>query len=280
MTSERQPVDGWFIINNLNIHYLDWGGSSDKPLILLPGGANSAHYWDTFAQSVCNDYRVYALDQRGRGDSDHAHKDGYALTECISDIAEFVKALGLEKFDICGQSLGGRHTIGYAGTYPETVKHAIISDIGPEMSQSGSKRANTQLLSPPMAFRSEDEAIEYFRQIGPKYTLEQILHTIKYELRVNWAGKLVFKRDIDVLWVTGSAGKKESPMVWELLSKMTCSTLVIRGAESDILSPEIAERMMSVLPNGKFVEIPNTGHPIPVEDPIAFEIEVRRFLES
>ncbi len=279
MASSREPEDKWFVVDNLNLHYLDWGGNSHKPLVLLPGLGGSAHTWDTFARNVCNDFRIYALDQRGHGDSDWA-KDGYALTKYISDMAGFVKVLGLEKFDLCGLSLGGRQSIAYAGTYPETVKHVIIVDIGPEMNLSGARRVNTGLLSRPMAFRSEDEAIEYFRQARPEASLEQLRHAVKYELRPNWADKLVFKRDIDITWATGSAGKREIPMVWELLSKMTCPTLVMRGAESDILSPEIAGRMISVLPNGHYVEVPNAGHGITADNPIAFEAEVRRFLQS
>ncbi len=61
---------------------------------------------------------------------------------------------------------------------------------------------------------------------------------------------------------------------------MTCPTLLMRGVENDLLSPEIAKRMISTLPNGRYVEIPEAGHSIPMDNPIAFETEVKRFLES
>jgi len=280
MTSPRQPEDGGVFINNLNIHYLDWGGNSDKSLVLLPGLGGSAHTWDYLAQNLCDDFRVYALDQRGHGDSDHA-RDGYALVKYVFDMAEFAKTLALSKFELMGASLGGRHAIAYAGTYPDTVNHVIIVDIGPEMALSGAKRVNTGLLSIPVAFSSEEEAMDYQRRMsGPAATPERLKYWVKHELRVNWAGKLVFKRDIDISWATGSAGKKEIPMVWDLLSKITCPVLVMRGAESDILSPEIAQRMLSVLPDGHYVEIPNAGHAVGMDNPVAFEAEVRRFLES
>lgn len=279
MTSSMQPEDKSVAINNLNLHYLDWGGSSNRPLVWLHGMNGNAHHWDFFARNACNNFRIYALDMRGHGDSNHA-KDGYALTKYISDIAEFVKVLGLGEFDLGGMSLGGRSAIGYAGTYPETVKQLILVDIGPEMPRAGSKELMKRVLSPPLGFRSEDEAIEYYRQRMPRASLDVLSHRVKYGLRLNWANKLVFKHDPDLAWSTGSAGRKEIPLVWELLSKITCPTLVMRGAESDLLSPEIAKRMISVLANGQYVEISDSGHFIPEENPAAFEAEVRRFLES
>ena len=279
MTSPRKPEDKWCVINGLNLHYLDWGGNSDKPLVLLHGITSHAHSWDFFAQNACNDFRIYALDQRGHGESDHT-KDGYAITEFVSDVAEFVKVLGLKKFDLCGLSLGGRNAIGYAGTYPETAKHVIIVDIGPEIPLSGAKELNKRVVSPPMGFRSEDEAVEYFKQNMTHASLEMLRHRARYTLRLNWADKLVFKHDPDVSWITGSAGKKEIPFIWDSLSRINCPALVMRGSESDLLSPDIAKRMISVLADGHYVEIPDSGHSIPMDNPTAFEAEVKRFLES
>lgn len=279
MAPLREPEDKWLVINNLNLHYLDWGGDSDRPLVLLHGITSHAHFWDFFARNFSRNFRIYALDQRGHGESDHT-RDGYAITKFVSDIAEFVKALGLEKFDLCGLSLGGRNAIGYAGTYPETVKHLIIVDIGPEMPLAGAKELNTRIVSPPMGFRSEDEAVEYYRQYMTHASREMLRLRAIPALRRNWADKLVFKHDPDVSWITGSAGKKEIPLIWDLLAKITCPTLVMRGAESDLLSPEIAQRMISVLPNRQYVEIPDSGHVIPMDNPAAFEAEAKRFLES
>jgi len=275
----KHPWDKWVGINGLNFHYLDWGGTSDRPLVWLHGMNGNSHHWEFFARNACNDFRIYGLDMRGHGDSDHA-KEGYALAKYILDIAEFAKTLGLEKFDLGGMSLGGRNAIGYAGMYPETIKHLILVDIGPEMPKRGSKDLNKRVLSPPLGFRSEEEAMEYYRQRMPRASEEILRHRVEHGLRLNWADKLVFKHDPDLVWSTGSAGKKEIPFVWECLSKITCPVLVLRGAESDLLSPEIAKRMMDVLPNGKYVEIPDSNHYIAEENPAAFEHEVRRFLEK
>jgi len=204
-------------------------------------------------------------------------KSRYSLT---SFLAGFTEALGLGKIDLGGMSLGGRNAIGFAGLYPERVKHLILLDIGPEMPKRGSKDLNKRVLSPPLGFRSEEDAMEFYRQRMPRASDEILRQRVRYGLRLNWADKLVFKQDPDLVWSTGSAGKKEIPMVWELLAKITCPVLILRGAESDLLSPEIAERMLQVLPYGKYVEIQDAGHFIPEENPVAFEAEVRRFLET
>ena len=88
----------------------------------------------------------------------------------------------------------------------------------------------------------------------------------------------MYKHAREVFWLTGSNGKKEVPYLWEQLPKITCPTLVMRGSDSDILSPEVAERMLSLLPKGHYVEIPDSGHPIPMDNPEAFEKAVRQFL--
>jgi esterase len=66
--------------------------------------------------------------------------------------------------------------------------------------------------------------------------------------------------------------------LWGPLGCVTCPTLLVRGAESDILSPEIAKRMMQVLADGRLIEIAEAGHSVPGDQPAAFARAVRAFL--
>ena len=65
---------------------------------------------------------------------------------------------------------------------------------------------------------------------------------------------------------------------WAVLPKISCPTLLIRGAESDVLATETAERMLDVLPNCQFVEIPESGHSLGVDQPEAFQDAITTFL--
>lgn len=277
MTTERQPSDKVVNVNGLNLHYLDWGGPSQRPLLLLHGLTGYAHSWDFFARSMCQDFHIYALDQRGHGDSDHA-RDGYWVVLFASDVYEFTRTLGIGRFDLCGLSLGARVGMAYAGEHPETLNRLVLVDFGPEMAVTGARRVMSNVAAPPAGFRSKEDAIEYMKGANPGATPELLDRQVEHSLRVNWAGKLVYKHDRELFWITGSTGKKEVPYLWEQLPKITCPTLVMRGSDSDILSPEVAERMLSLLPKGHYVEIPDSGHPIPMDNPEAFEKAVRDFL--
>ncbi|MBM2825114.1 MAG: alpha/beta hydrolase [Dehalococcoidales bacterium] len=277
MPADKQPSDKFVNVNGLNLHYLDWGGSSQKPLVLLHGLTSNAHSWDFFAQEMCQDFHVYALDQRGHGDSEHA-KNGYWITLFTSDLYEFTKALGITFFDLCGLSLGARNGMAYAGEHPETLNHLVLVDFGPEMAVQGAKRVMASSGTPPMGFRNKEEAIEYFRQRNPRAKPEYLDNQVENSLRLNWAGMLVFKHDRELFWISGSAGKKEVPYLWKQLPMITCPTLIVRGMESDVLSPEVAQKMLSLIPKSQLIEIPDSGHPVPTDNPEAFEKGVRQFL--
>ena len=70
----------------------------------------------------------------------------------------------------------------------------------------------------------------------------------------------------------------ETEQMWTSLSNISCPTLLVRGADSDILSPEHAERMVRTIPNCRLVEVPESGHPVPLDNPGGFLAAVRTFL--
>jgi pimeloyl-ACP methyl ester carboxylesterase len=74
------------------------------------------------------------------------------------------------------------------------------------------------------------------------------------------------------------AGRRDVVDLWEPLGRIPCPTLVVRGAESDILSPEVAKTMTERLPDGRLVEIPGAGHTVPADRPDDFVEHVRAFL--
>src|SRR4051812_32070147 len=92
-------------INGLKLHYVDWGTEGRPPFVLLHGFSAMARYWDGFAVHMRDQYHVFALDQRGHGDSDWAQD--YGPDAMPSDLAQFVDGLGLQRFSLMGHSMGG-----------------------------------------------------------------------------------------------------------------------------------------------------------------------------
>ena len=115
MTTKVQPQDKTVSVNGLNLHYLDWGAPGGPPLVLLHGMRGHAHSWDDVSAATCQQYRVLALDQRARGDTDWAKDGDYSTDAFVADLAAFSEALGLDSFILCGHSMGGRNSMAFAG---------------------------------------------------------------------------------------------------------------------------------------------------------------------
>ena len=73
---------------------------------------------------------------------------------------------------------------------------------------------------------------------------------------------------------------RETIDLWEPLARISCPTLIVRGSASDILSADIAKRMLETLPDGRLVEVAGAGHTVPGDQPDAFARAVRAFIEE
>ena len=124
------PKDRYFDSNNLKIHYLAWGVSSNTPMILLHHIGSQAHVWDNFARNMSQEYFVLAMDMRGHGDSEWAGEGKYTTEHYASDIAALVDQLELKDIVILGGSTGGRVALVYAALHPKEVTHLIMEDVG------------------------------------------------------------------------------------------------------------------------------------------------------
>ena len=120
MPTTLSPTDHYVQINGLSLHYVDWGGDSNRNLLLVHGQGGTARSWGFVARELSGEFRVLAIDQRGHGDSDHT-REGYALTAFASDLAGLAREVGIVPYDYCGASLGARNGIAYAGGTTRTT---------------------------------------------------------------------------------------------------------------------------------------------------------------
>jgi pimeloyl-ACP methyl ester carboxylesterase len=269
-----QPQDKFVIANGLKLHYLDWGNPDAPPMLLLHGLCGNAHYWDFFAQSMKNDYHVLAPDQRGHGDSDWA--ENYGPRDYVLDLERLVDSLKLSEFVLIGHSMGGINAIIYATYHPDQVSTLVIVDIGPEIAVTGTERMEKEHAREPDSFSSAEEAVNYMKQLAPRYSEVFVQHQVRYALKRDAEGKLIFKYDK----ILHSTELRSPQWLWEYLKEIICPTLVVHGQESDILLAEVAQRVADTLPFGLLVDVDSAGHGIPGDNPEAFEVAVRNFLSS
>src|SRR3989442_2201918 len=158
-----RPLDRHFSVNGLRLHVLDWGGAGRTALLLLHGFTGHAHAWDTLSIALQPHFHVYALDQRGHGDSDPA--DVYNAIAAFDDIGGVIAQLGLTSLVLIGLSMGGRNAIYFTSKRPELIQKLVIVDIGPEVS----KRAALAPAGPaePDTWESIEQAAQHLYRGNP-----------------------------------------------------------------------------------------------------------------
>jgi pimeloyl-ACP methyl ester carboxylesterase len=273
-------LDRSLSVSGLVLHYVEWGALSAKPLVLLHGITGHARTWDRLASDLSPRFRVLALDQRGHGDSDAAIDGDYRVDVMAGDLAGFVDRLELTTFTLLGLSMGGRVAIAYAGANPGRVERLVIVDIGPDIHLPGLERIRGMMSAAPERIDSEEQAIDYARHANPRSDEAELRHRVIHGLRRASDGALAWKYDKALRDMMRAGGRRDATDLWAPLGRIACPTLVVRGAESDILSPEIAKKMLERLPDARLAEVPGAGHSVPVDQPDEFARVVRAFLGS
>ena len=267
-------------MRGLRFHYRDWQSTREgaPTLILLHGYTGHARSWDAFAEAMTDRYRVIALDQRGHGGSDWASADAYGIEDMADDLRSFVKALGLKDFSLLGLSMGGMVTIEYAGRRPAELATAVIVDIGPELVRTGSQRiaAGSQASD---IFPSKEAAFAAARAINSLPPVDHHRHRSDYSLMRLEDGSWTYRFD-RALRSINTLRPRDAATGWESCADITVPTLLIRGALSDLLSPEVAARMIETIPGAKFAEVEGAGHSVPLDAPDAFLAAAREFLRG
>jgi pimeloyl-ACP methyl ester carboxylesterase len=277
------PTDGTFVTpDGITLHYVDYGGEG-APLVLLHGLTGYARSWDEIAGPLTKMHRVYALDQRGHGDSEHT--PDYSVKSFGADVAAFATHLGLATYALCGLSLGARNAIAAGGEDGARMSHLVLVDMAPEMARTGARRVRTNIggqVDLERGFADEDEAYGFAisqAEFPENARVQQRTRNgLKFALRTGEDGRLRYKYDPALFQITGKSAVAEQPYLWECLERTPCPTLVVRGETSDILSPELVEKMLEKLPKGESVEILGAGHPVPYDQPERFLHALETFL--
>jgi esterase len=265
-----RPTDRDLSVNGLRLHVLDWGGERRTPLLLLHGFTGHAHAWDTLSIALQPYFHVYALDQRGHGDSDPA--EVYNAIAAFDDIGGVVDQLGLRSLILMGLSMGGRNAIYFTSKRPEVVQKLVIVDIGPEIS----KRAASAPAGPPepATWESIEQAAQHLHRSNPYPGIHYYRWVVSTSLRQRADGSLV--------WAWHPSVKERRSQLdldwWAVLRSITPPTLVLRGEHSTVLDRDVAERMAKELPHGRFVEIPNAVHTLHEDNPEAVLTALKEFL--
>ena len=275
-TQENEPTDGNVQVNGMNFHYLEWGNATSPTILMLHGVSQQAHSWDFVSLALSDEFHVFALDQRGHGDSDWASAGDYSIDAQQGDIDGLVKAMGFGKFTLIGHSMGGRNSFVWASRHPATLESLIIVDTGPETIRRGGERIrNFQQL--PDELDSFEEFVERVQSYTGR-SREQTMGSLKNSIRQRPDGKWSWKYD-KVLRGPGRRSSGWTPeQLWECVKRIDCPTLVVRGSNSDIFAEETMVRMQQEIPDCTTVTIARAAHLVQGDNPKDFVAAVQEHL--
>jgi pimeloyl-ACP methyl ester carboxylesterase len=286
-TSIRVPgADG------LTLHALEWSREG-TPLVFLHGFSNEAHVWDDAAPAVAPYYRTLAFDLRGHGDSDRDPEGRYDYDFHVADLESALAALGIERLVLVGHSLGGRVAMRFAGKHPDRLAGLVIVDSAPELDVRGTVRISVDLQrggasgGDGISFASESEYAAVLARAYPAVSRPVLARMARHMLRRRDDGRLEPK--LDPQWFRGRANADETAMkereerlakeMWASLAALPCPALVVRGAASDVMSPEVADRMAEeVLAHGRLAVVARAGHSVMLDNPEGFTAALTAFV--
>jgi len=286
------------VVNGLRFHFLEWGDPSAPALLLLHGGNQTAHSWDLVSLALSDQYHVIAIDQRGHGDTEWPRDGDAGRHAKASDALAMLEALGIEHPIVCGHSMGGIVTMTLLSEHPDLARKCVLVDVAPEIAPAGARMIG-EFVSSVHEVRSLDEFVERVAAYDTFRPPEHIRRTVRYNLMQAADGKFVSKHDHRTRLGTTSehtgttatataqeAAQPSGPVVrhdrtsYEEVARITCPTLLLRGAQSNVLQPEAAQRFVATLMQGRLVEVPRCGHNVHSQNTPGFLAAVEPFLRE
>ncbi|NIJ08401.1 pimeloyl-ACP methyl ester carboxylesterase [Sphingomonas vulcanisoli] len=263
----------WASADGLTLHAYEYAaadGPEKLPVICVHGLTRNGRDFDALAPWIAaRGRRVLAVDVRGRGLSDRDPQARYHLPVYTADLRAMMAALRIARAHFVGTSMGGLIVMELAGEAPELIASAVINDVGPELSPVGLARIGTYVGGAPV-FGSWDEAETYLCRLNgdalPHYGAEDWARMARRLFREQEGG---ISADYDRA-IAGAFATSPTPsdpwMLWDKLADGR-PILLLRGALSDLLTEEAAQRMLR--PGVRYTIVPGVGHAPMLDEPVA-----------
>ncbi len=266
------------ILGERRFHYVEWGKRGSQPILFLHGGNQSARTWDVVCLALSRRFHCVALDQRGHGLSEWSYEFDYTPEASARDIEQLIAHLGWGRFVIVGMSMGCLNAMCYAASNAERLDGFVAVDAGPYIENAG----GAEIIDFVQANRNHatlDDFVAAAMRFNPRRNPEFLRHSLKHTVRQMADGSFAWRAD------RRQPIKLEDIQAWlsrsrALVPCITCPTLVIRGAESKVLSSEGMERFIRELPDGRSVVIPDAGHTVQGDNPTGLIAALHTFFTA
>ena len=244
-------------------------------VLLLHGGGQTRHSWfRTGGQLAANGWNAISLDARGHGDSGWAIDGRYTMDALVADL-EAIAATIDEQPVLVGASMGGSTSLLAQGER-QLARALVLVDIVPVPDSAGIDRIMTFLRSAPDGFGSLEEAAQAIRDYNPHRTRTPSLDGLRKNLRRRANGRWHWHWDPNFLDLAPTAADVER--LQEAAREVTVPTLLIRGQQSDVVTPAGVRGLLDLIPHAAYVDVVGTGHMVAGDDNDVFTHHLLNFL--
>lgn len=257
--------DRW---GDVELRALRWGDPARPVLVLLHGGGANAHWWDHLAPRLAEHFHVVALDFRGHGDSEYPEQ--LTVGGFSDDVEALLEHLGTRQVVLVGHSMGAHVALDHAARHPET-RALVLIDLSRGAGQRSRRAARLALLL-RRSYTTHAEAVSRFRFLPTSDRAEEGLRRsiAEHSVRQQVDGRYGFK--FDARWFGLASKPAPDP------GTVGCPTLLVRGADSGLLTRTGAEALVGELKSARLVEVAGAGHHVHLDQPDALLREILLFL--
>ena len=239
-------------------------GSDDPELVLLHGGAQNAHTWDTVAMAL--DRPLVALDLPGHGHSDGGPHGSHAPRPQAAEVAEAVRALAPDARAVVGMSLGGLTALSLSALEPKLVRRLVLVDITPGVT-AAKATAITNFVNGPSTFADFDEILARTIEHNPTRSVSSlrrgILHNAVQQEDGSWVWRYArFQAD-------ETGGLPEFGDLWGAVSSLVVPVLLVRGmAPGSVVDDADEAELLRRQPDAQVVRVDGAGHSVQGDQPV------------
>jgi pimeloyl-ACP methyl ester carboxylesterase len=263
----RESVD---VDGGRRVSALLWGERAPE-VVLLHGGAQNAHTWDTVALAL--DRPLVAIDLPGHGHSDWREDHSYWPVDNADGVASAIRQLAPDARLVVGMSLGGLTSIALAARHPDLVPRLVLVDVTPGVDREKASPI-AAFIAGPERFDTFDEILERTVAFNPTRTVSSLRRGILHNARENEDGSWTWR--YDRVRLTEGESIPDFGVLWDDVSKLTMPLMLVRGADSGVVGDEDVDELRRRQPAVRVETVEGSGHSIQGDQPV----ELTRLIES
>lgn len=241
------------------------------PILFLHGFPLNSSMWETTTKLLADDFLCLAPDLRGFGSAPEERKS-FSLEDLARDCRDLLATKAVRQpVVVCGLSMGGYVAMQFANDFPDLVSHLVLSNTRANADDEAGVQNRLKMAANALSVGTERAVGEMLQKLVCQFTEENNPNLVACVRQM-----LLSTHPSTVAWAQLAMCKR--PSFFETMKEWRFPTLCVSGTDDSITPPSVVKRMQLAIPGSRYMEIANSAHLTPVEQPEVFASEVRSFI--